>query len=677
MSVNATRLNLLSPGAIASWSRWAALLALTAFALLVAGQPAQAQTSVTLVSNTGQTNANFLLAFSEDVALPFTTGSHAHGYTLTSIDIEGSLSAGSSLPTFTATIRKGSGASVGASLGTLSKSAFSSGTNTFSSSAGIELEADTSYFLVLDLSVRGDRSPEFVVTASTAEDSGGAAGWSIGDKLTRRPRAGTTWLLAAGSSLVEMAVKGYENAAPPLVSNTGQTPKATLDEDEDYRFRFTTGANASGYTLSSLDIKFSVTSGTQPSYTVKLQDTSDTDLATLTNPTTLTDGINQFTLATAQTLAANTTYQILYDQSGTSSNVKVSRTQSNDEDSGGAAGWSIRDQGWSRDQHTTGTYSQTGFKAQFSIHGSVNPPPPLVSNIGQDSGGGTGSLDNDHAQAFNTGSHAGGYKLTKVQLRIQPTSAASPTYTVKIHNASGGNPGTVLGTLTNPSSLPVLSALETFDFTASGDGIDLAANTTYFVVWDVSTTNSATGSIETTNLDTEDSGAAAGWSIANGGRFRNHDASTWTNSGNARKIAIHGAANTAPTVANAIPDRPATVGTAFSFQFAANTFNDADGDTLTYTAMAPSWLTFTGSTRTFSGTPTAIGTESVTVTATDGSASVSDTFNIVVAAPQSGTPPTPPPTPTTPPNPGGSPGSGQPRTTQPPPDPPNLARNPV
>ena len=98
--------------------------------------------------------------------------------------------------------------------------------------------------------------------------------------------------------------------------------------------------------------------------------------------------------------------------------------------------------------------------------------------------------------------------------------------------------------------------------------------------------------------------------------------------------------NDAPTVANAIADQNATQGSAFSFQFALNTFNDVDvGDTLTYTATLdtnaplPAWLSFNASTRTFSGTPqnSDVGTVAVKVTATDGaSASVSDTFNIVV-----------------------------------------------
>ena len=103
-----------------------------------------------------------------------------------------------------------------------------------------------------------------------------------------------------------------------------------------------------------------------------------------------------------------------------------------------------------------------------------------------------------------------------------------------------------------------------------------------------------------------------------------------------------GAGNTAPTVANAIQDQTATVGTALSYAFPANTFADTDaGDTLTYTATQsddsalPSWLSFAAATRMFSGTPTAadVGTVSVKVTARDGNGgSVSDTFDIVVSA---------------------------------------------
>ena len=99
--------------------------------------------------------------------------------------------------------------------------------------------------------------------------------------------------------------------------------------------------------------------------------------------------------------------------------------------------------------------------------------------------------------------------------------------------------------------------------------------------------------------------------------------------------------NNAPTVANAILDQTATAGTALTYAFPANTFADTDtGDTLAYTATKsddsalPPWLSFAAATRTFSGTPQAadVGTVSVKVTASDGTDSVSDTFDIVVSA---------------------------------------------
>jgi hypothetical protein len=99
--------------------------------------------------------------------------------------------------------------------------------------------------------------------------------------------------------------------------------------------------------------------------------------------------------------------------------------------------------------------------------------------------------------------------------------------------------------------------------------------------------------------------------------------------------------NDAPTVANTIPNQNATEDAAFSFQFAANTFNDQDaGSSLTYSAQLagggalPAWLIFNDATRTFSGTPANgdVGTISVRVTASDGlGGTVSDTFDITVA----------------------------------------------
>ena len=90
---------------------------------------------------------------------------------------------------------------------------------------------------------------------------------------------------------------------------------------------------------------------------------------------------------------------------------------------------------------------------------------------------------------------------------------------------------------------------------------------------------------------------------------------------------------------NAIADQSTAEDTSFSYQVPSNAFADVDaGTTLTYTATLsngsslPSWLSFNTSTRTFSGTPTnsEVGTIAVKVIASDGTATVSDTFNITV-----------------------------------------------
>ena len=98
--------------------------------------------------------------------------------------------------------------------------------------------------------------------------------------------------------------------------------------------------------------------------------------------------------------------------------------------------------------------------------------------------------------------------------------------------------------------------------------------------------------------------------------------------------------NNEPTVANEIPDQEAVAGTSFSYQVPADTFNDPDDDTLTYTAnkaddasMLPTWLSFDAATRTFSGTPaiTDLGTDSLQVTADDSNGgTANDIFDILV-----------------------------------------------
>ncbi len=101
------------------------------------------------------------------------------------------------------------------------------------------------------------------------------------------------------------------------------------------------------------------------------------------------------------------------------------------------------------------------------------------------------------------------------------------------------------------------------------------------------------------------------------------------------------AGNNAPIVANAIADKSAIVGNFFSFTFPANTFTDADGDLLTYSATLsgggalPGWLTFDAGSRTFSGTPGPgdTGVSNIRLTASDGKGgSIFDEFLLTVTS---------------------------------------------
>ena len=94
----------------------------------------------------------------------------------------------------------------------------------------------------------------------------------------------------------------------------------------------------------------------------------------------------------------------------------------------------------------------------------------------------------------------------------------------------------------------------------------------------------------------------------------------------------------APSVANAIADQSLPEDTAWNFQVPANTFSDADGGALTYSARLangdplPDWLSFDPATRTFSGTPPQDwnGTLNLSVIASDGSNSTTDSFVLSV-----------------------------------------------
>ena len=159
----------------------------------------------------------------------------------------------------------------------------------------------------------------------------------------------------------------------------------------------------------------------------------------------------------------------------------------------------------------------------------------LISNLGQTDGNVGSLVSFDQAQAFTTGDNFGGYALTSVEIQTTGTPTLN-ALRVSIRADSSGSPGaTSLGTLKNPASVASDGIAA---FTASGAGIDLEKETTYFVVVDVTTGTS--GNIQNTSSDAEDAGAAANWSIGNASVFRNKRGGSWGSWAQSKKIRING-----------------------------------------------------------------------------------------------------------------------------------------
>ena len=190
----------------------------------------------------------------------------------------------------------------------------------------------------------------------------------------------------------------------------------------------------------------------------------------------------------------------------------------------------------------------------------------------------------DLAQAFTTGGNAAGYTLTGVEVEFAGVAKVA-SYAVGIWSSdeeedSGADTDSIhephekLGDLTCPA-LSVSTDDAVYDCTTTG--IDLEADTTYLFVVDSS--DAAANYLRNTASDSEDAGAASGWSIANESIFRTRTPGLWSTWNESRKIRINGTAksatNTAPTASN----NTVTTAEDSDYRFTAANFNFSDTDT--------------------------------------------------------------------------------------------------
>ena len=257
------------------FARRGAAACLLGLALLLGfAAPAQAQTSVTLVSNTGQ-SADGASTFAVARAQAFTTGSNTQGYKLTSVTfpILGNVSTGT-------TVRiesSGTDNKPGGSLGTLTLS-WTAQTVT-GTTTGIDLDANTTYFVVLG---GGDIGATYDRTDSNSEDAGAATGWSIGDNSFW---GGGNWDSTSTTSW-QIAIHGYAKAAAPTfgsASVNGAALTVTFDVPRDPGFPLDPGfkgrwavdvdgtvAGAAADTLSGNTLTLTLATPVRHGQTVKL-----------------------------------------------------------------------------------------------------------------------------------------------------------------------------------------------------------------------------------------------------------------------------------------------------------------------------------------------------------------------------------------------------------------------
>ena len=463
-------------------------------------------TAGALVGNTGQANAGSQ-TFESDSAQAFTTGSHSAGYRLTRVNLD--IFVSGTPPDYTLSIHSDASNRPGASLGALTKPAsLSTGSNNgfTAPGPGIHLEPDTQYWVVLDVASANTNGTGWRQTNATAEDAGGDSTWHMDAALFRTAAGTSTWSAAARAR--KMAVRGFAIpvSAPAFLSAVVNGTDLTVTFDQDLN----PGSAPAGSAFSASVVQ-SASRG----------------------PTSI-DGTSE-----AVTISGATASLTLGQAVRRGETVVVSYAKPTANPLQGAA---------------TGNPAVAGFTLQpvTNLSGSAlttsSAVGGLVSNTGRSaSGANNQTFAVDFAQGFTTGSNSAGYTLTGVDIPIVH-SGTPPAYSVSIR--SGSETGASLGTLTNPASLPADGNAR---FTAPGGGIRLAASTNYWVLIDVSTISSTT-SVKRTNLNAEDAGGAAGWSIADHGRRRgNFNAGTWSDIAISYKMAIRG------FVGSGIPASPPTI----------------------------------------------------------------------------------------------------------------------
>ena len=193
-------------------------------------------------------------------------------------------------------------------------------------------------------------------------------------------------LAAAALGLLLAPVQAQE--AETLVSNTGRDTEGTLSFTTIYSAQgFTTGSQAGGYVLSSVELDVSQVPNTPDDVTIALWSATsssepDVQVATLTHSNgTWTTGLNTFNAPTDTRLRPEMTYFVFVsDVTPAGQLLQIRYTNSSSADSGGASGWSVGRRAFTDEQGiVTGDYSHSDQRLKFKVNGYalINQPSEI------------------------------------------------------------------------------------------------------------------------------------------------------------------------------------------------------------------------------------------------------------------------------------------------------------
>ena len=463
---------------------------------------------------------------------------------------------------------------------------------------------------------------------------------------------------------------------------------------------FSTGDNSGGYSLSSIEVRFQG-GAPNSALVVQLATglpSSTSVVATLSNPATLTNGINTFNAPANTSLDANTTYfVIVVGDSRHGQGRQLTQTSSKNEDDGGEPGFSVADESRWRAVGSTGTWGRSPGILRIRVNGEVSSDTaaPAFSSASVNGDKLTITFDEALAAASNLANTAFTVKKTpsggsEAEVSLSNSTAPSidgSTVVLTLATAVVPSDGSVKVSYTKPGSgsdntIEDAAGNETVSFTdqavtndtvpaitISGGSAVTEGTAAEFTI----TADSAPGANLMVSLTVADAGGTSDFVAA-----ANEGSKTVTIAANTNSIT-----HSVPTVGDNT-DEPNgevtvtvdaatgyTVGSPSSASVTVNDDDEADiapdfgtatvanqnyvvdsaitdlvlpeatggNGALTYTLTPapPAGLTFTASTRTLSGTPTAItAAATYTYKVTDADANTADsdadtlTFTIAV-----------------------------------------------